>query len=104
MNIHNVLKQGDNNMRKRNKTKRLKKPFCIHGHEIAVVGRDKWGSCNQCVKIKTHIDPSKDSRFHQFCPKGHDTFIFGRNSGWCKECKKKKIEKYINKKIKKSLK
>jgi hypothetical protein len=29
---------------------RKKKQFCVNGHEIAVVGRDSTGHCNECVK------------------------------------------------------
>lgn len=26
--------------------------FCIHGHEIAIVGRDKYGTCMECRKTR----------------------------------------------------
>jgi hypothetical protein len=67
--------------------KRLKKQFCKRGHEIAIVGRDKQRRCNECKKIYSRIDPSKDSRITRFCSKGHDTFIVGRHKNHhCKLC------------------
>lgn len=30
---------------------RAKKPFCIHGHEIVIVGRDKQGKCRECGRL-----------------------------------------------------
>lgn len=39
------------------------------------------------MKTIRRIDPTKDSRLKQFCPKGHDTHIVGRNSSnSCKRC------------------
>jgi hypothetical protein len=67
-----------------------KKPFCVHGHEIAVVGRDKHGSCNQCKidRVASYIPPSKEGKIYpQFCKYGHDTSICGRNkAGRCRDC------------------
>jgi hypothetical protein len=62
----------------------MKKLFCKHNHEIAIVGRDKSGNCIGCVRK----DPTKDSRLKQFCPRNHNTFIVGRDkrTGCCNDC------------------
>jgi len=75
----------------------MKKKFCIHGHNISVVGRDKWGSCNRCLLIKSRKDPNKDSRIKRFCLNGHDTSKCGRYSdNSCKECGRiKGRKKYV---------
>jgi hypothetical protein len=73
-----------------------RKPFCKQGHEIAVIGRDKWGGCMGCTrpvmsglrKSKPKPRPSKV----QFCPKGHDTFRCGRygKNYECNDCRYEK--------------
>jgi len=54
-----------------------RKEFCIHGHEIAIVGRDNGGNCLGC-SLDRRIDPTKNSSIKQFCPRNHDTFECGR--------------------------
>jgi len=75
----------------------LVKKFCIHGHEIAKVGRTKDGKCRECKRVqrkKTYIPHPRIKK--QFCPKGHDTFICGRSSSYqCNQCL---AEYYMNNK------
>ena len=43
------------------KTRTQRKPYCIRGHVIAVVGRDKSGRCNACQRIRAR-DRDNDLR------------------------------------------
>jgi hypothetical protein len=64
-----------------------KKPFCIHGHEIAVVGRDKQGNCMGCTR-PVLLGLKSPHPKKQICRHGHDTAVCGRDkSGACKDCK-----------------
>ena len=41
------------------------KKFCIHGHEIAIVGRDKSGKCKECKKIYSKPRYKNDPSFRE---------------------------------------
>jgi hypothetical protein len=69
------------------KGQRLKR-FCPMGHDKDVVGTDRWNHCIGCHRVRTRIDPSKDSRIKNICKNGHDISVVGRNKwGECKACK-----------------
>ncbi len=86
-----------------NKGKRLKQ-FCINGHEIAIVGRDKWGGCLGCRFCKNRLDPAKDARIKNICINGHDVSLMGRtNDGHCRKCKDEYNSKYIQEHLKELL-
>jgi hypothetical protein len=62
--------------------------FCKYGHDVFICGRSRR-QCNQCLLERNRIDSSKDSRFTQFCPRGHDKNITGKDKcGKCSECRK----------------
>jgi hypothetical protein len=76
-----------------NKGKKLKQ-FCVNGHDTFICGRTKNSVCNQCVLIRSRIDPIKNSSIKPICKNGHDISIVGRNSdGHCNECIKIKSKK-----------
>lgn len=65
----------------------IKKQFCVHGHDVIMVGRNKYGVCNECIRIKNRKDPTTDARVKQFCAEGHDKTIVGTyKDGHCKKC------------------
>lgn len=80
--------------RGKDKHPRKKKPVCSNGHDISIVGRNKHGQCNICVKeyAQEYLQRLKSGTYtikhtKQFCPKGHDTFECGRrNNGRCETC------------------
>jgi hypothetical protein len=75
---------------------RPKVKFCIHDHDISIVGRTKDGKCRECLRIsrrKRYVHHPKKKT--QFCPQGHDKDVVGKNAhGCCKECKREKKRKY----------
>lgn len=88
------------------------KRFCVKGHDTWDTGRDKRNNCSVCRALSNRHKPhtkicercgvefkgKKEQRYcrlgcarvgyrKQFCPKGHDTFIVGRDKHrMCKEC------------------
>lgn len=75
---------------------KIRKQFCIRGHDTFICGRNKNRSCRNCTKedyIKNYVPHPRSKSKVQFCPKGHDTFVTGREtSGRCTICEK---ERYI---------
>lgn len=71
------------------------KQFCIHNHDTFIIGRNKYGRCNQCDLIRKRKDPSKDARKTQICPNGHDKNVVGRRQdGTCAECSRQNVRNW----------
>lgn len=92
-------------------TKRYRKQFCKHGHDISICGRNSHGRCIQCrddarqsQKIQRRLTKRPRAR-KQFCVKGHDTFVCGRSKGIhgsCNECNaqyRKRYQEYNGPKV-----
>ncbi len=61
---------------------------CAHGHKYAEVGRYPSGGCVACQRVKDEARLKGPRPPVQFCPRGHNTFVFGRSpsNGECREC------------------
>ena len=85
--------------------KKQHKKLCKHGHDISIVGRNKYGMCNGCrkpVSLGIRLPKKKVKKSKpQFCKHGHNTLICGRDKqGHCKDClktwrEKNKIRKQV---------
>jgi hypothetical protein len=80
-----------------------KKQICKNGHNKAVIGVNKWGTCKQCVLDYTRNKyVAHPLALVQFCPYGHDTFVTGRTRGVhgnCSACK----QEYVTERLKEDL-
>src|SRR5579864_2418006 len=73
----------------------LIKKFCIHGHDISIVGRTKDGKCKECKRAhikRTYVPHPR--KLKRFCKRGHDLRKVGRYKGRaCKQCAKENYHK-----------
>jgi len=68
--------------------RKIKKQFCIHGHDIFTWGRDRWGICNGCNlkrRSEWHKLNSKKVKIRQRkWRENNKEFQRIRNAEWCK--------------------